>query len=277
MSGPLVDPDWIAAHLGDPTVRLVEVDVSPAAYAAGHIPGAVLWNAYVDLRRPDYTLVEDAELESLLSRTAVGGDTTLVFYGYAAHLGYWLMTSHGHADVRLMDGPRDRWIAAGRSWSDATPAPEPSSYVLGERKPGIRPSRQDVEAMIGDPAHVLLDVRSQAEYEGERFWPSGAPEEVGRAGRIPGSVNVPIEMFRTDDGGYRDPEEIRRALADAGVRPDRRVVAYCTIGNRASQAWFALSNLLGYPDATVYYGSWAEWGMDSNAPVEMGAGGFEPP
>ena len=104
-SDPRVDADWIAARLDDPTVRIVELDVSAAAYNSGHIPGALLWNAYSDLRHPDYSPVTHAELEALLRRSGLTRDDTVVFYGYASHLGFWLMNAYGHAQVRFMDGP----------------------------------------------------------------------------------------------------------------------------------------------------------------------------
>lgn len=260
MTDPLVGPDWIAAHLDDPSVRIVEVDVSAAAYDEGHIPGAVLWNAYGHMRRPDYMRVDDAGLLDLIERSGIGGDTTVVFYGYGAHLGYWLMTSRGHRDVRFMDGPRARWSG---EWSTTTHAYARASYMLA--------AANDLEASSDEVMNggaLVLDVRSRLEYDGERFWPSGAPEEKGRAGRVPGAVHLPIAALRTDDGAYRDLDEMRRVFADAGVTNEGRVITYCTIGNRAAQAWFALT-ALGHPDAAVYYGSWAEWGM--------GAGGFEPP
>jgi thiosulfate/3-mercaptopyruvate sulfurtransferase len=261
----LVDAGWIGAHLDDPAVRIVEVDVSRAAYEQGHIPGAVLWNAYADLRHPDYSPIGRVELERLLSRSGLTPETTVVFYGYGAHLGYWLMTSLGHERVALMDGPREHWQGA---WSLEAPAPAPTSYGRAEQSP-ICASREDVQA--GGSAQLILDVRSRAEYEGECFWPSGANEDAGRAGRIPGSVHLPIEKLRTEDGRFRDTDEMRNVLLDHGVAPGRRVVTYCTIGNRASQAWFALARLLDHADSSVYYGSWAEWGTLPDTEVETTA------
>ena len=265
---PLVDATWIAEHLHDDTVRIVEIDVAPAAYRDGHIPGAVLWNIYADLRRPDYAPVEQAGLERLLSRCGLTPETTVVCYGYGAHLGYWLLRSHGHDDVRLMDGPRSQWLEAGYQWSLDEPGPGATAYPLEAGDPSVRASREDVLAMLARPGHLILDVRSRAEYEGERFWPSGAPEDTGRAGRIPGSIHVPVESLRDENGRFAEPGEMRRLLLELGVTPGDRVVTYCTIGNRASQAWYALTHLLEYPDAGVYYGSWAEWGMLPAMPVE---------
>jgi thiosulfate/3-mercaptopyruvate sulfurtransferase len=265
---PTVDAAWVAARVGDPKVQLVEVDVSPAIYEAGHIPHAVLWNAYSDLRDPDYMPIERVELEHLLSRSGITPDATLVLYGYGAALGFWLMKAHGHEDVRMLAGAREEWVQAGGQWSTHAPEPAASSYPLQAANADVLASRTAVEAAIGEPGHVLLDVRSELEYSGERFWPSGATEDVGRAGHLPGAISVPIDLLRTNDGALKSPDEIRHVLEQAAVTSEKTIIAYCTIGNRASQAWFALKYLLGYPDVSVYYNSWVEWGKAADTPVE---------
>ena len=265
---PLVDTGWITDHLDDATVRIVEIDVAAAAYRDGHIPGAVLWNIYADLRGPGYAPIGTSGLERLLSSSGVTGETTVVFYGYGAHLGYWLLRSHGHRDVRLLDGPREQWLAAGQEWTRDEPAPQPAVYPRAACDPDLHVSQEAVLAMLEQTGAVLLDVRTRAEYDGERFWPSGATEGAGRAGHIPGSIHLPIEALRDRERRFIEADDMRRLLEDLGVTPAHRVVSYCTVGNRASQAWYALSHLLRYPDAGVYHGSWAEWGTHVSTPVE---------
>lgn len=266
--GSTVDVDWIAAHLDDPAVRLVEIDVSRAAYDAGHIPAAVLWNAYTDLRDPGYQPVGLAELARLLSRSGITPEACVVTYGYSAPLGFWLLRAHGHEDVRMLVGARDQWAQTGHEWSTDAATVRESVYPPIAAKRDLLATRDAVERAIDDPTQLVLDVRAEAEYSGEIFWPSGATEDVGRAGHVPGAVNVPIGLLRAEDGTLRDADELRDVFEQAGVTDDKAVITYCTIGNRASEAWFALKYLLGHPDVRVYYGSWVEWGNADDTPIE---------
>ena len=268
---PLVDTGWIAEHLDDASVRLIEVDVSPAAYRSGHIPGAVLWNIYADLRGAGYVPIDDAGVTELLSRSGVSRETTVVFYGYGAHLGYWLLRAFGHPEVRLLDGSREQWLEGSGAWTKDEPTDTPArSYRRLRGDERLLVSRHDVLAATEQSSTVVLDVRSTAEYSGERFWPSGATEDAGRAGHIPGSVHLAIDELRDENGAFRAPDEMRRALRERGVTSERRIVTYCTIGNRAAQAWFALTHLLGHEDVAVYHGGWAEWGHRADTQVSLG-------
>jgi thiosulfate/3-mercaptopyruvate sulfurtransferase len=192
----------------------------------------------------------------------------VVIYGYGASLGFWLMKAYGHNDVRVLLGARDQWPDAGAEWSTEASEPAESSYPIPVPDSSLLASQQDVESAITDPRYLVLDVRSELEYSGERFWPSGATENTGRSGHVPGAVNLPIDLLRHEDGNVKNADELRALLEDAGVTREKTVITYCTIGNRASQAWFALTYLLGYPNVRVYYGSWVEWGKSPSTPIE---------
>ena len=266
--GVLVDPGWLADHLHDVNLRVVEVDVSRAAYDSWHIDGAVLWNVYGDLKDSDYHTVGTAALERFVERSGIGTDSTVVFYGYAPALGLWLLKLYGHRDVRILDCSRDTWRAEGRPWSTAASEPAAGGYRLSAEDRRIRADRAAVQDAIDRPGTTLLDVRSAAEYRGDCFWPSGGMEQAGRAGHVPSAVHQPIDGLYNVDGSFRRAEELRGIFSPAILDGGRELITYCTIGGRAATAWFVLTHLLGRDNVRVYDGSWAEWGRMTDASVE---------
>jgi thiosulfate/3-mercaptopyruvate sulfurtransferase len=265
--GVLAGRQWLAAHLHDPLVRVVEVDVSPAAYNDGHIDGAVLWDIYGDLKDADYRTVGTGALQRIITRSGIGPQSTVVFYGYAPALGLWLMRLYGHRDVRILDCSRDLWRADGYPWATAASQPPPGTLLLGAEDPGVRADQATVLDAIGRPGTALVDVRSTAEYRGECFWPSGGAQPDGRAGHVPSAVHHPVDGLYDRDGSFRPATELRGVFSPAVLDGDGDLITYCTIGGRAATAWFVLTHLLGRDRVRVYDGSWAEWGRAPGTPV----------
>ena len=162
----LVEPRWLEEHLHDPALRLVEVDVSPVAYDRGHIEGAVLWNVYRDLKDTSYRLVDKAATERLIGRSGIAPGSTVVFYGYAPAMGFWLMKLYGHADVRILDCARGTWQDQGRPWTIGAAKPVATRYRLPDEDERIRACHWKVEDAIDSPACIIVDVRTALEFRG---------------------------------------------------------------------------------------------------------------
>ena len=263
----LVDRRWLSAHLDDPQVRIVEIDVSPAAYNDGHIDGAVLWNVYADLKDADYRTVSSDAFQQLVTRSGIDPDSTVVFYGYAPAFGLWLMTHYGHRDVHILDCSRDTWHAEGRAWTADTGQRQPGAFQLHADRKGTRADLAAVRDAIGAPGTTLLDVRTAPEYRGECFWPSGGMEPRGRAGHVPSAVHQPVDGLYRTDGSFRDDAELRGVFSPDVLDSGDELITYCTVGGRAATAWFVLTRLLGREHVQVYDGSWAEWGRTQDTPI----------
>ena len=269
----LVDADWAKAHLNDPTVRFVEVDVDTTAYSQGHIPGAVGWDWTSQLSdgvRRDLASRED--FSALLSKSGIGPDTTIVLYGdnnnWFAAFAYWQLKLFGHDDVRILNGGRKYWLDNGLPITTDEPSPTPTRYELPERDDALRAYRDDILPRLGDAGLALVDVRSPAEYNGEIIAPPGLSETAQRAGRIPGAASIPWGQTVREDGTFKSPDELRSLYEAKGVTPDKDVIAYCRIGERSSHSWFVLHELLGYRRVRNYDGSWTEWGSLIGVPIE---------
>lgn len=270
----LVDANWVEDHVGDPSVRLIEVDVDTKSYAEGHIPGAVAFNWQKDLQdQVVRSPISKTRLEELLSTAGVSNDTTVVLYGdnnnWFAAWALWILKYYGHKDVRLLDGGRVKWLADNRELTTEVPAYTATSYTAGSPDESIRAYRDQILNELGQDGLAMVDVRSPGEYSGELLAPANLPQEgAQRGGHIPGAANVPWATAVAADGTFKTAEELNTIYGGKGVTSDKDVIAYCRIGERSSHTWFVLYYLLGYDKVRNYDGSWTEWGSLIGAPIE---------
>ena len=271
----LVDSGWVATHLKDPKVRLVEVDVDTSAYDKNHIPGAIGLNWQKDLQQhPVRDLLTKQELEQLLSSRGIGNDTTVIAYGdnnnwFAAWF-FWLLKYYGHKDARLLNGGRAKWLAEGRETATDVPSYPSARYQAKDPDASVRALRELVLDAVVRNGRQLVDVRSPKEYSGELLAPENLPQEgAQRGGHIPGAKNIPWAQAVREDGTFKSADELRALYESKGVKADAETIAYCRIGERSSHTWFVLKYLLGYPKVRNYDGSWTEWGSLIGVPIEQ--------
>jgi thiosulfate/3-mercaptopyruvate sulfurtransferase len=269
----LVSTQWVADHLSDPKVKLIEVDVDTTQYGEGHVQGAVGFNWTSQLQdqvRRDIATKE--QIEALLGGAGVGNDDTIVLYGdnnnWFAAYAFWLLKMYGHKELELMDGGRKKWLEENRPTTKDIPSPQKASYKAKDADLSLRADRDEVLKAIKDSKHALVDVRSPAEYNGEIMAPPGLPETAQRMGHIPSAQNVPWVQAANEDGTFKSDADLKALYGGKGVTGDKDVIAYCRIGERSSHTWFALKYLLGYKNVKNYDGSWTEWGSMVGMPIE---------
>lgn len=272
----LVETEWLADKLSDPSLRIVEVDVDTAAYDLGHIPGALAWawnTQLCDTVRRE--ILPKEQFEALLSKSGISPQTTIVLYGdnnnWFAAWAFWQLKIYGHQDVRILNGGRKKWIAEGRELSDAVPSYPPTEYRAKDPDLSLRAYLPQVQQAVNARSASLVDVRSPQEFTGEILAPPGLPETCQRGGHIPGARNIPWGKACNEDGTFKSFEELQALYQAEGVDSSRPTIAYCRIGERSSHTWFVLKYLLGLPNVVNYDGSWTEWGNLVGAPVERGA------
>ncbi|HYO15641.1 MAG TPA: sulfurtransferase [Thermoanaerobaculia bacterium] len=274
-SEALVSTEWVAGHLKDPGVRVVESNEDPLLYSSGHIPGAVEVDWTRDLNDPvrrDY--LDRERFQALMRRLGIARDTTVVFYGdrnnWWATYAFWVFQLFGHDKARIMDGGRIKWLNEGRPLTREVPTYPESGYEAPERDDTrVRAFRDQVLRHV-EEKRPLIDVRSPAEYTGERLHMPDYPNEGAlRGGHIPGAANIPWARAVAEDGTFKSAEELRALYEkEAGLQPQDDVVVYCRIGERSSHTWFVLTHLLGYGRVRNYDGSWTEWGNLVGVPIE---------
>jgi thiosulfate/3-mercaptopyruvate sulfurtransferase len=272
----LVETDWLEANVNDPAIRVIEVDEDTEAFEKGHIEGAVGWNWTTDLHADvgrDY--VDQAGLSDLLSRAGVGPDTTVILYGgnnnWFAAYAYWLLKLRGVDNVKLLNGGRKKWELESRPLTlDVSSYPATRLSLSGEERSGVRALREEVLSKVGGSAG-FVDVRAPEEFRGEKLAPDHLPQEQAQVpGHIAGAANVPWAKAANEDGTFKSADELKALYEAEGITADREIIAYCRIGERSSHTWFALQELLGYPNVKNYDGSWTEYGSLVGAPVEKG-------
>ncbi|RMG66189.1 MAG: sulfurtransferase [Calditrichaeota bacterium] len=274
----LVSTQWVAEHINDPEVRIVESDEDVLLYDTGHIPNAVKIDWERDLQDPvirDY--ISKERFEQLMSEKGISNNTRVVFYGdksnWWACYAFWAFKLFGHPHCLIMDGGRDKWIAEGRTLTREVPQfPRTTYRVAAWNEASIRAFRDDVFKHI-EARKPLIDVRSPDEYTGKLLHMENYPQEGAlRGGHIPGAKNVPWSRAVQEDGTFKSADELRAIYEkEAGLKPDDDVIVYCRIGERSSHTWFVLTYLLGYKNVRNYDGSWTEWGNLVRAPIEKNA------
>ncbi len=281
MNPKIVSTQWAADHLHDPSVRFLEVGMNDSEYQSGHIPGAVAGWSFADIKRPDTQDIPDkSQVENMLSQAGISNEHIIIVYGGASNLvaamAFWLLEIYGHADVRLLDGGRKKWVAEGRPLSTEKLVLPAGRYIARESDRNLRADKNFILSKLGQPGIQIVDARPVNMYTGDNLF------GIARGGHIPGATNLPAEALldaegniigwqpslTNPDGTFMPVDDMREILAAKGLLPDKQIITYCVRGGLSTYLWFALTQLLGYPNVREYDPSRGEWGNLAETPVE---------
>ena len=274
----LVSTGWLAEHLNDANLRLLECDEDVLLFDFGHIPSAQKIDWHTDLNDPvmrDYVTSE--QFQRLLRKLGISDETLVVFYGdknnWWAAYAFWVFHLFGFRNTRLLDGGRLKWEMEGRPLVTGRSTYPETSFVAKERDDAaIRAFLPDV-LTHSKASGQLVDVRSPQEYTGEKLHMPEYPQEGAmRGGHIPGARSVPWARAANADGTFKSADELRAIYeGEHALRADQPTITYCRIGERSSHTWFALTYLLGYRHVKNYDGSWTEYGNAVRTPIVTGS------
>jgi thiosulfate/3-mercaptopyruvate sulfurtransferase len=271
----LVSTEWVAAHVDDPEIRLVEVDVDTSTYEKTHLKNAAGWNWTTQLNdqvRRD--IPNQKQFEELCSASGLSSDNTVILYGdnnnWFAAFAFWQFKIYGHKNLHLMNGGRKKWELEGRPFTTQVTAITRTPYRAVVPDMSLRARRDNIFQILSGKQASLVDARSPDEFTGKIIAPPGMTETAQRGGHIPGATNIPCSKTVNDDGTFKAYDDLVALYEAQGLRPDKEAVAYCRIGERSSHTWFVLKYLLGFEKVRNYDGGWTEWGNLIEAPIEIG-------
>ena len=273
----LVETEWVEEHLDDDSIRIVEVDENPALYAEAPHPRRDRLRLEGRPPGPGEARLPRARGLRRADRRAAASPTTtpIVLYGdrnnwFAAYT-YWYFRYYGHDDVKLVNGPREKWIAEGRRDDDRGAEPPGGDvHRAARRRRRSAPSATRCTRRSTQTHATSSTCARPQEYSGELIAMAGYEQEgAQRAGHIPGAASVPWAQAVNEDGTFKSADELRELYTAArACSTATPIIAYCRIGERSAHTWFVLHELLGQEDVKNYDGSWTEWGNLVGVPIE---------